>query len=193
MLLPEVTECIRLDKELHVKLFFKGSPVPLPQWFRHGWDCCPTHKSMLEDFPAYLLLQTEKIDSIFEKLLEYKFKKRPVYSASADRFALLLRYTSIHSYRILQKDFPLPSIPLLKRICSGAIDAVKCAETLKNEGKISEEVCLLLNEIYLQKCEKYFGGELKEYGEDGNQYKGLICFMAIGLKDSVPYVIEFFP
>ena len=116
-----------------------------------------------------------------------------MYSASVDRFALLLRCTSIHSYRILQKDFSLPSIPLLKRICSGAIEAVKCAETLKNEGKISEEVCLLLNEIYLQKCEKYFVGELKGYGEDGNQYKGLISFMAIGLKDSVPYVIKFSP
>ena len=75
MLLPEVTECIRIDKELHVKLFLKGSPVPLPQWFRHGWDYCLTHKSMSEDFPAYLPLQTENFDSIFEELLEYKFKK----------------------------------------------------------------------------------------------------------------------
>ena len=50
MLVPEVTECIRIDKELHVKLFFKGSPVPLPQWFRHGRDCRLTHKSMLENF-----------------------------------------------------------------------------------------------------------------------------------------------
>ena len=116
-----------------------------------------------------------------------------MYSASVDRFALLLRCTSIHSYRILQKDFSLPSIPLLKRICSGAIEAVKCAETLKNEGKISEEVCLLLDEIYLQKCEKYFSGELKGYGEDGNQYKGFICFMAVGLKELVPYVIKFSP
>ena len=48
MLLPEVTECIRTDKELDVKLLFKGSPVPLPQWFRHGRDCRLTHKSMLE-------------------------------------------------------------------------------------------------------------------------------------------------
>ena len=115
MLVPEVTECIRIDKELHVKLFFKGSPVPLPQWFRHGRDCRVTHESMLENFPSYLLSQTEKFDSIFEELGEYKFKKRPVYFASAIRFALLLRYTSIQSHRILQEDFPLPSRPLLKR------------------------------------------------------------------------------
>ena len=56
MVVPEVTECIRIDKEQHVKLFFKGLPVPLPQWFRHGRDCCITQKSMLEKFSAYLLL-----------------------------------------------------------------------------------------------------------------------------------------
>ena len=67
-LLPEVTEFIHIEKELHVKLFLKDSPVPLPPWFQHGWDCRLTHKSMLENFPAYLLLQTEMFDSIFEEL-----------------------------------------------------------------------------------------------------------------------------
>ena len=28
---PEVTECIKIDKKLHVKLIFKRFPVPLPQ------------------------------------------------------------------------------------------------------------------------------------------------------------------
>ena len=93
---------------------------------------------MLENFPAYLLSQTKKFDSIFEEFCEYKFKKIPVYSASVIRFPLLIQYTSIQSYRILQKDFPLPLIPLLKKICSGTIDAVKCAQILKNEEKISE-------------------------------------------------------
>ena len=109
-----------------------------------------------------------------------------MYSASAIRFALLLRYTSIQSYRILQKDFPLLSIRLLKKICSGAIDAVKCAQTLKNEGKISEDVCLLFNEIYLQKCQEYSGGDLIRWSEDGNLYKALVCFMIVGLKEPVP-------
>ena len=31
-----------------MKLFFKGSPVPLPQRFRQGTDCRLTRKSMLE-------------------------------------------------------------------------------------------------------------------------------------------------
>ena len=47
--------------------------------------------------------------------------------------------------------------------------------------------------MYLQKCEEYFGGELKRCGEDGNLYKGLVCYMIVGLKESVPYVIKFSP
>ena len=139
---------------------------------------------------TYCCKLKSSIAYVFEELREYKFKERPVYSASVIRFVLLLRYTSIQSYRILQKDFTLPSILLLKKICSGAIDAVKCARTFKNEGKISEDVCLLFKEMYLQKCEEYFGGDLIGCGEDGNLYKGLVCFMIVGLKDSVLYVIK---
>ena len=36
---PELTECIKIEKELNVKLFFKGCLVPLPQWFRQCTDC----------------------------------------------------------------------------------------------------------------------------------------------------------
>ena len=39
--IPEVTECIRVDHELHVQLFYKGSPLPLPSWFREGRNCKP--------------------------------------------------------------------------------------------------------------------------------------------------------
>ena len=42
---PEVTDCVRLDQDLHVKLFYKGSPLPLPQWFCHGRDCRLTRKN----------------------------------------------------------------------------------------------------------------------------------------------------
>ena len=55
---------------------------------------------------------------------------------------------------------PLSSLPLLHKISSGMIDAVKCAQALKNEGKISNDVSLTFDEMYLQKCEEYFGGDL---------------------------------
>jgi len=33
---PKVTETIIIDDKLHVKLFKKSIPIPLPQWFRKG-------------------------------------------------------------------------------------------------------------------------------------------------------------
>lgn len=52
--IPEVTETIVIDKNLHVKLFKKSLPIPLPEWFRKGGDCCVKRKSILENFPPYI-------------------------------------------------------------------------------------------------------------------------------------------
>ena len=49
--IPEITEIIKIDKELHVKLFYKGALVPLPTQFYNGWSCKMEHKSTLESFP----------------------------------------------------------------------------------------------------------------------------------------------
>ena len=73
---PEVTECIKIYKELHVKLFFKGCPVPLPQWFHEGTDCRLTRKSMLENFPVYLRTCAYNHSSIFEELHRHRFTKK---------------------------------------------------------------------------------------------------------------------
>ena len=75
---PEVTECIKIDKELHVKLFFKGCPVPLPQWFHQGIDCRLTRKSMLENFPVYLTTYADNHSSIFEEFLRKKPFTQPI-------------------------------------------------------------------------------------------------------------------
>ena len=68
MSIPEVTDCIRIDSELHVQPFFKGASVPLPQWLRHGRDCRLSRKSMLKNFPAYLQSRKELYSSVFEEL-----------------------------------------------------------------------------------------------------------------------------
>ena len=57
----EVIDCVRVDWDLNVKLFFKGSPLPLPQWFHHGKDCHLTKKSMMQNFINYLRLEEEQI------------------------------------------------------------------------------------------------------------------------------------
>ena len=61
--IPKVSECIRIDHKLHVKLFFAGSSVPLTQWFRYGYNCYLTKKSMLGTFPSYLNSQGESFSS----------------------------------------------------------------------------------------------------------------------------------
>ena len=46
MSILEVTDCFdsdcfdRIDSELHVQQFFKGAPVPLPQWFSQEIVVC---------------------------------------------------------------------------------------------------------------------------------------------------------
>lgn len=79
--IPEVTEVIRIDVEMHVKLFFKNSPLPLPLWFRHGRDCTLRRKSMLANFPGYIKSQSSDCSEIFSELNEYKLMKKRIYSS----------------------------------------------------------------------------------------------------------------
>ena len=74
---------------------------------------------------------------------------------------------------MLFEDFPSPSLSLLSKISKRKIDAIKCAQALKKDGKISEDICLLFDEMYLQKYEEYFGGELIGSDENGEFIKEL--------------------
>ena len=78
-----------------------------------------------------------------------------------------MNYTSIQSYRKILEHFPLLSLSLLHKIRSGKIDAVKCAQTLRNDGKISNDVCLMFDEMYLQKYEEYFAANLVTCNSEG--------------------------
>ena len=88
---------------------------------------------MLENFSVYLSYKLKSF-SLVEKLHEYKLKK----ILNVMIFGLVLRNTSVSSYRILLEDFPFLSLLLLEKINSGATDAVKCVQ---NAGKTSENVC----------------------------------------------------
>ena len=94
---PEVTDYVQVDRDLHVKLFYKSLPVPLPQWFRQGRDC----RLMMENFPNYIKLEGEQTFSILEELKEHKFKKKRIFSSNVIQYSLLLHYTSSHSYWLL--------------------------------------------------------------------------------------------
>ena len=51
----------------------------------------------------------------------------------------------------------------------------------------------MFDEIYLQKCEKYMSGESFGANENCELFKGMMCFMIIGLKSNVPYMIKTVP
>ena len=82
--------------------------------------------------------------------------KSPRYSAELLRYAMLLRHTSAQSYRLLLKKFPLPSFSLLEKLHKGGVDAVKAITALREENKISKDIVLMLEEMYLQKQQQYF-------------------------------------
>ena len=64
---------------------------------------------------------------------------------------------------------------------------------LRQNGKISRDVILMADEMYLQKSTQFAGGEYVGADADGNLYTGLVSFMVVGMKENVPYVIKAFP
>ena len=53
----------------------------------------------------------------------------------------------------------MPSLSLLRKLTSGKIDPVTSLKALKENGGISEDVILQFDEMYLQQCEEYVGGD----------------------------------
>ena len=128
----------------------------------------------------------KKYDAKLAKLYQIRGRADVQYSRRAQRaqiqeknilvqcYSFLLRCTSLQTYLLLMKEFPFPSLFLLKKITEGQLDAVKCVKSLKSQGVISEDVVLMFDEIYLQKCEEYCGGEIIATNENNELYKGLL-------------------
>ena len=140
---------------------------------------------MLDNFPSYIQTAiAPTFTNILNELRElrhYKSKGRPPYSAELIRYALYLRYTSRQAYIILQEQFPLPSLSFLRKLHNGGIDHFKAMKCLLNEGKMSSDVALLFDEIYIQRECSYQNGEVVGNDEDGNLYSGVMVFMIVGL------------
>ena len=73
------------------------------------------------------------------------------------------------------------------------LDSIASSKLLKDGGKISSDVILMFNELYLQKCKEFREGETIGADETGDFYKGLICFMIVGLKSNIPFVVRAVP
>ena len=196
---PKILESIKVDKDLHVQLQYNGEPIPLPPWFIESRQCNArlTRVSMLDNLPSYIRnVASETPFSLLDELKSrknYKPKGQPPYSAAMLRFALHLRYTSAQAYRLLLEKFPLPSFSLLSKIQRGGVDAIKSIQLLREKGEISRDVILMVDEMFLQKAAQYQAGEYVGADDEGNLYKGIVAFMIVGLKKSVPFIIQALP
>ena len=147
MSIGEVTECIRIDLELNAQPFFKGAPVSLPNVFVMEKIAVCLAKVCLKTFPLIYSHERNYLPLNLKSYTNIDFSAN--YSANVIRYALFLRYTSTQSFKILLEDFPLQSLSLLSKNSKGKIDAIKYAQALKKYGKISEDICLLFDEMYL--------------------------------------------
>ena len=108
---PVIFESIKVDQSLHVQHQFNGYPVLLPTWFTKGSNVTLTRFSQLNNFPNAIRVVSEETEcsrSLLSEMLDisnYQAKGRPPYSSAMIRFALHLRYTSLHSYKLLLEKF----------------------------------------------------------------------------------------
>ena len=57
---------------------------------------------------------------------------------------------------------------ILKKIQQGGVDVVKAIKCLRQKGKMSDDIILMVDEMYLQKGTQFAGGEYVGADEDGN-------------------------
>ena len=110
------------------------------------------HASVLETL-LFILSYRLKSYILVEEFDEYNLKKIP----KVVRFALVLRYHSISSNKILLDDFAFPSLSLLEKISSGLL-MLQSVNRLWIMREKYLRMCLLLNESYPQKCENILLG-----------------------------------
>ena len=78
---PEVTATIMIDEALHVKLFKKSSPIPLPVWFRKGGDCKCKRVSILQNFPNFTVLTSTQLIAFHRTfLMNYKTSNTKIHT-----------------------------------------------------------------------------------------------------------------
>ena len=62
--------------------------------------------------------------------------------------------------------------------------------SVKENSLFSEDVILLLDEMYLQQEVQYDGRDLTGCDSDLKMYKSILCFMVVSLKQSTPYILK---
>ena len=91
-------------------------------------------------------------------------------------------------YTLVFERFPMPYLSLLNEIQKGGVDHVNCVKTLHEKGSFSCDCILMINEMYLRKPAQYQSGEYV-----GVDVVGITTFMVVGLKQSLPFVVQAIP
>ena len=82
---------------------------------------------------------------------------------------------------------------MLQKLKRGSVDALKPCKCLYEAEEISQDVVVLVDEMYLKKTVQFCRGNFIGCDEDGEFYKGIIVFMIQELKRSVPLVVKGVP
>ena len=96
----------------------------------------------------------------------------------------------MHTYHLLLKEFLLLSISFLGKLEGGEIDSMKALKLLHENGGLSRDLIIFFDEMYLQKCAEYSGGNVIGMSEENEYYKYIVSFMVVGLKENISCVIK---
>ena len=83
----------------------------------------------------------------------------------------------------------MPYLALLTKIQQGGADMLNVLKTIHEKGSFSCDCILMIDETYLQKSAQYQSGEYMV----GVDEEGITTFVVVGLKQSVPFVIQVIP
>ena len=151
----------------------------------------------MQNFPLYIRNRTtESSLELLEEMHKIQYLKpkvRPPFSSTLLRLALMTRYTSKQAYNILLEELPLPSLSLMQKLTHGGIEPIKALKVLLEEQRIDDNIVLLVDEMYLEKSCEYHSGQYIGKDDDGEFYNGIMVFMVVGLRKSIPFVIKSCP
>ena len=105
---PEVTDCVLVDRDLHVVL----------QGLTFSFNTVVSSGKVLSLYEKKYNAKLPKLYKIRGRTdVQYsaRAQRAQIFSSNVIRYSLLLRYISLKTYRILRKEFPFPSLSLLKK------------------------------------------------------------------------------
>ena len=109
------------------------------------------------------------------------------------RYGLHLHHTSFQAYKQMLEKIPLPSFLLLNKMKEERVSLIKALKILWENGKISNDCILMVDEMYLEKASQYHGGGYVGVDDEINLYKGMAALMIVGLKELIPYIVQAIP